>query len=280
MLRAGESVDAVTPTAARYVLLVFVLSAPFYVFGATGYRLPGLPILPASALMTFVPVTAALILRYRENGAAGAFELLKRALDVGSLNLAGWYLVAFLFMPAVCVLEYGVLRITGSAVPTPEFAPAAAAFQFVAFFIGAIGEEAGWQGYAYPALRARRSAVGATVILGVVWALWHLIPFVQLGRKVDWIFWQLLSTVALRFIIVWLTENTSKNIVIAVLFHTMVNVSWALFPVAGSFYDPFVTFLILAPVTGLLWILCGPATTQLPAVLRALRVRAPSDQSE
>lgn len=32
---------------------------------------------------------------------------------------------------------------------------------------------------------------------------------------------------------------------VAVLFHTMINVSWALFPVSGSFYDPLVTFVIL-----------------------------------
>ena len=267
-----------TPSASRYVLLVFALSVPFYVLGATGQRLPGLPILPASALMTFVPVTAALILLYRQYGVAEAVAFLKRTLDVGSLNLAGWYLIALLFMPAVCLLEYTVLRVTGRAVPPPDFVPSEAAFQFVAFFIGAIGEELGWQGYAYPALRARRGAAGAALILGVVWALWHLIPFVQLGRQAAWIFWHLMGTVALRFIIVWLTENTSRNVVIAVLFHAMINISLALFPVAGSFYDPFVTFLILAPATGLAWMVCRPASPQRPAVGRAQRARAESDQ--
>ena len=267
-----------TPSASRYVLLVFALSVPFYVLGATGQRLPGLPILPASALMTFVPVTAALILLYRQYGVAEAVAFLKRTLDVGSLNLAGWYLIALLFMPAVCRLEYTVLRVTGRAVPPPDFVPSEAAFQFVAFFIGAIGEELGWQGYAYPALRARRGAAGAALILGVVWALWHLIPFVQLGRQAAWIFWQLMGTVALRFIIVWLTENTSRNVVIAVLFHAMINISLALFPVAGSFYDPFVTFLILAPVTRFVWILRSPGTPGMTADRRALNSLAESDQ--
>lgn len=32
---------------------------------------------------------------------------------------------------------------------------------------------------------------------------------------------------------------------VAVLFHTMINVSWALFPISGSFYDPLMTFVIL-----------------------------------
>ena len=104
--------------------------------------------------------------------------LLKRALDFRRLRGAGWFLTALLFMPAVCVPEFGVLRFAGSAAPTPQIAPGAVAFFFLAFFVGAIGEELGWQGYAYPGLRTRQSAFGAALVLGAVWALWHVIPFV------------------------------------------------------------------------------------------------------
>lgn len=43
----------------RFFLLVFLLSVPFYLLGATGARLIGLPLLPASAFMAFVPMAAA-----------------------------------------------------------------------------------------------------------------------------------------------------------------------------------------------------------------------------
>jgi membrane protease YdiL (CAAX protease family) len=36
-----------------------------------------------------------------------------------------------------------------------------------------IGEEPGWRGFALPRLRASRSALRATLILMVLWALWH-----------------------------------------------------------------------------------------------------------
>jgi uncharacterized protein len=229
-----------------FFILVFVLSVPFYILGTAGAKLPGLPFLPASALMGFVPLIAALVLTNQQRGSEGALTLLKSIFVSGPNLRANWILVTLLFMPTICLLEFEILRLMGSSVPNPQIAPVQAIFYFVAFFIGAIGEELGWQGYAYPSLGNRHTVFGSALILGIIWALWHVIPFVQMGRSTNWIVWQLLSTVALRFIIVWLYENTGKSILIAVLFHTMINLTWALFPIAGSFYDPFVTFLILA----------------------------------
>ncbi|RKW12434.1 MAG: CPBP family intramembrane metalloprotease, partial [Catonella sp.] len=38
----------------------------------------------------------------------------------------------------------------------------------------ALGEEIGWRGYLYPALRERFSIVQTHVLLGLIWSLWHL----------------------------------------------------------------------------------------------------------
>lgn len=249
-----------TASPSVFFLLVFVLSVPFYLLGAAGGRLPGMPFLPASALMTFVPMIAAFILVYQWRGTDGAAALLKRVVDFLRPKGARWYLAALLFVPAVCVMEFGVLRLTGSVVPVPQIDFGEALFFFIAFLVGAIGEELGWQGYAYPGLRRRRSALGAALVLGAVWALWHVVPFVQLGRSVDWIFWHSLSAIALRVIIVWLFENTGGRVSVAVLFHAMINLSWALFPVSGSYYDPFVTFVILALAVGFIIFLWTPAS--------------------
>lgn len=135
--------DAVGASASHYFALVLVFSLPFYALGATGDRLAGLSILPSSALMTFVPMTVALILVYRQRGIASVMELLKRVLELRGLRHPGWLLTALLFMPIVCLLEFGVLRFTGNAVPLPDIVPSYAVFLFVALFIGAIGEELG-----------------------------------------------------------------------------------------------------------------------------------------
>jgi uncharacterized protein len=258
MTRSGVSNRPNAPW--LFCLLVLLLSLPFYLLGAAGGRLALLPLLPASALMTFVPLVAAMILVFRKDGVRGCVTLSRRLLIFGTRRDAVWFLTALLFVPAVYLTEFVVLRLTGSAVPVPQIVPGEALFFFLAFFIGAIGEEVGWQGYAYPALRTRMGVFSSAILLGTVWALWHVLPLMQMGRNAEWIFWHSLCAVALRIIIVWLFENAGGSLLVTVLFHTMINLTWALFPVAGSYYDPFVTFVILSLAVGVivLWSLRKP----------------------
>ena len=44
----------------------------------------------------------------------------------------------------------------------------------LSILVSGLGEELGWRGYALPRLQARHGALGASAILGLVWALWHL----------------------------------------------------------------------------------------------------------
>jgi uncharacterized protein len=244
-----------------FFLLVILISIPFYVLGAAGHRLPFATFLPLSALMAFIPMIAALILVFRDGGVSSVKTFLSRALDYHRVKNVGWILAALLLMPIVFLLAYGVLRLEGRALPDAQFFPIAAIAAFaLMFFIGAIGEELGWQGYAYAGLRNGRSALEAALIIGVVWALWHVIPFLEMDRSVYWTLWQCLGAIALRVIIVWLFVNTSQSVFIAALFHTMANMAWGLILNFGSFYDPFVMFVILALVAGATVAVWGPAT--------------------
>jgi len=167
-LRCSQPVDGVTPTAPAFFGLVLVLSVPFHVLGLWHLPLPMMPLLPASALMGFVPMVAALILVYRDRGWVGIAALLARLTHFGLRARIGWYLAALLCMPAVCAVAFGVLRLTGSDPPLPQIAPGAVLFMLAAFTIGAVGEELGWQGNAYPALRQHHNALRAALLLGVV----------------------------------------------------------------------------------------------------------------
>jgi membrane protease YdiL (CAAX protease family) len=54
------------------------------------------------------------------------------------------------------------------------------------FFIGGIGEELGWQGFVFERLLGRWNALQAALILGVIWALWHIVPILQTSHGIAW----------------------------------------------------------------------------------------------
>jgi membrane protease YdiL (CAAX protease family) len=241
------------------VVLTFALSIPFWVIGAVS-QVQVLPGIPISALMVVAPVTAALMLVYRENTSAGVAALLKRSLDFGRVRAKIWYLPTILLMPGIMVLSYLAMRLMGVALPAPQLALTTTLTLFIVFFVAAIGEELGWSGYAIDPLQERYGALGGALLLGVVWAVWHVIPLLSAQRSLIWIAWWSLGTVASRVIIVWLYNNTGRSVFVAVLFHTMINLTWQLFPINGSFYDPRVTSVITAAVAVVVVIVWGPRT--------------------
>jgi hypothetical protein len=103
-------------------------------------------------------------------------------------------------------------------------------------------------------------ALKASTVLGAVWALWHLWPYIQTGNGPAWVMWQSLGSIPLRILIVWLYNNTGKSILAGILFHAMVNVSEFSFPNYGSHYDPFISCIIFALVAAIVVFMWGPRT--------------------
>jgi len=243
----------------KFFLLVFALSVPFWLIAAaSGVQI--LPGLPVSALGAFCPMVAASILVYGKNKTEGVKELLKRAFDYKRIKAKVRYAPIALLMPGVMVLTYGLMRLTGAPLPIPQFPVLAAPVMFLAFFIAALGEELGWSGYVIDPMQDRWNAFRASILLGLVWATWHIIPLVQGRRSPAWIAWWCLFTVASRVLMTWLYNNTGKSVFGAVLYHDISNVSWQLFPNYGSHWDPRITGLILAFAAAIVIVIWGPRT--------------------
>jgi membrane protease YdiL (CAAX protease family) len=238
-------------------MLVYTLSIPFWVAGAltTSQLLPALPI---SALGFVCPVVAAAILVCRANGWAGVSALLKRSFDFTRIGRKAWLLPLIFLQPGIMVLSYGVLRWTGLPIPLPQFSVWLALALFAIFFIAGLGEELGWSGFVIDPLQERFGALKASLLLGLVWAVWHFIPLLQAHRSWAFIDWWSLGTLTSRVIIVWLYNNTGRSVFVAAVFHAMINLTWQLFPVNGSYYDPRVTGLITAIVTVVVVMVWGP----------------------
>ena len=92
-------------------------------------------------------------------------------------------------------------------------------------------EEVGWRGFALPRLQARYHAVVATLIVGALWAAWHLpIFFLPAGRismaAIPFPPW-FVDIMARSFIMTWLFNRSGRSVLIASLFHLAMNMSGA-----------------------------------------------------
>ena len=245
-----------------FVTGLFASSVPFWIGGglADRYLPQDFPIqLPVSSLMTFNPLIVALILVYRAEGKEGVAAFLKQAFDVRSVP-PRWLIPIFSFMPLAMLLEYELARLRGDDLPEAEIRARVVPAMFAVFFVAAAGEELGWQGYVYDPLRARWGAKRAGLLLGIVWAVWHVIPFYQARHSVRWTFWQSLTAVGLRVLIVWLYERTEGSVLGSILFHAMINVSNFLYPRYGSHYDPFLAAILIGGTAAAVMALWWPAT--------------------
>lgn len=147
--------------------------------------------------------------------------------------------------------SYGLLLTFGTA-PTNVFSQLnLATFSLVfvlIFFLGGGQEELGWRGFALPRLQGKFGMVGSSLILGCLWALWHLplwfIPEApQYGVRFGW---YLLHMLAFSLLFTWLYTRTGGNVLACMVMHASGNAFPALTVLAvapeqfASFFPPLV----------------------------------------
>jgi len=86
------------------------------------------------------------------------------------------------------------------------------------------------------------------------------VPLVQVHRSPAWIAWWCLGTVTARVLMVWLYNNIGKSVFAMAVFHTTINVTWQLFPIRGSYWDPRVNGVIMAIAAVVVVVVWGPRT--------------------
>ncbi|MFM9910781.1 MAG: CPBP family intramembrane glutamic endopeptidase [Chitinophagaceae bacterium] len=246
----------------KFFLLVLMLSVPFWILGVLAPDTTKiLPInLPISALMTFCPLLAAVMLVYKRQKMQGVKELLKQSFDFKKINNKKWYVPIVFLLPTIALLSYWYVKFTGALLPLPALSLLSICIFFIVYFIGAIGEEIGWSGYIINPMQNKYGALKASIIVGIIWAVWHIIPYYQAHQTTTWIIWQCISTVLLRIIMVWIFNNAGKSVFAMVLFHTMINISPYLIPNYGAHYNPFI-FCMLLMIVVIIIVFCCDAKT-------------------
>ena len=242
----------------QFFVLVFALALPFWLLGALVKPLPPIN-LSVSSLQFVCPITAAFILVYRDGQRGGISRFLKRVFDVKSIKHKIWYVPIICLNPLILVLSYGVMLLLGRPLPEPFIPWSTIPIFFVVFFLAAVGEEVGWTGYATDPMQDRWGAFKTGLLLGSVWAIWHIVGYRQ-EHQWAWVAGQCFSTIGLRTLMVWLYNNTGKSLFAVILFHTMINVSEFSFPNYGSHYDPAIAGAITAVIAIIVTFLWGAKT--------------------
>jgi CAAX protease family protein len=175
---------------------------------------------------TFAPGFVALWLTGRATGRRGVVALLRRLIDWQVP--ARWYGFAISYMALVKLAIALMHRAATGEWPRFSAVPwylLLAATVVSTLMGGQAGEEIGWRGYALPRLAARFGLGGASVLLGLLWAGWHLpLFFVPAADK----FYQsfplyLLQVTALSVAMAWLYANTQGSLLPVMLLHAAVN---------------------------------------------------------
>lgn len=181
---------------------------------------------PVNPLGSFGPAAAALVTAWI-TGSPAPRAILRRLLAWRAG--ARWYAVS-LFGPACLWLAAAAVHslATGSF-PAPQrldrwylVLPIAAVILVLG---GPLGEEIGWRGFLLPHLQQRRSPLVASLIVGVVWFVWHVPVFWLEGaaQKGSSMAGFALVVVAMSILFTWVYNRTQGSVLLAVLFHTGVN---------------------------------------------------------
>jgi membrane protease YdiL (CAAX protease family) len=203
--------------------------------------------IPAPAVMlSFIPAAmagpalGAFVVTRMVEGKQGTRQLLRRILRwrVG----VQWYLIAVFGVPPVYFLAASLVLGTAPLEALIEDWP----FLFTSylpkvvmvFLIVSLWEEIGWMGFALPRLQEKYGPLMASVVLGVLWALWHLPAYfnstqvvadkVGLG-ELDRLLYLLPPLILLatftRIVMTWLFNVAMGSVIVVTLFHAAFNVS-------------------------------------------------------
>jgi membrane protease YdiL (CAAX protease family) len=193
------------------VFLILALALSWLAFIPYAMAEDGIP------WFTFGPAIAAALVA----GLVGGWTALKAlfALVVRWRVTPVWYLVALGLPFLIQLVAVWLNPLFGAPVPNwsaiPPMAEVLPMVALFAVFSGPLGEEIGWRGFALPRLLERHSALMASLILGAVWAVWHL-PLILVD---DFTTYGAFMPVIAAVVFTWVFQNTRGSVLLAILMH-------------------------------------------------------------
>jgi CAAX protease family protein len=151
-----------------------------------------------------------------------------------------WYALVVGFPLLLLLVAHFIVDLKGAAFSarwpvTNWMAPVGA---LGAMLSGSIGEEIGWRGFAQPLLQKSAGALGAAVVLGVIWGIWHLNAELTTSQPLAAFFndapRSLLRMVATAILYGWLYIRTGGSLPVVMLAHAGHNIAVDVLPFADA----------------------------------------------
>lgn len=196
--------------------------------------------MPMVLLGAFGPLLSAVTLIARRHGWA---EVKRYILQAFHLRVkARYYILAFLVPLLITAAAHYIANFTGiDNLPNtflPENLPIPIIILIVPYFllmlvVGGGQEEFGWRGYAQEPLQERFGVFGGSIVLGIVWGLWHLpLWFIPGEGHTYYSFLAfMIFTISTSLIIACLYNASGKKLIIPLIIHAMSNTSVPFFPI-------------------------------------------------
>jgi uncharacterized protein len=242
-------------TLPRFLLLVLLFSIPLWLaasfFDATKF----IPVnLPFSALQ-FLSVLLAAIIVTLQNGKS-VRELLLRGIDIKRIKNPVWQVGIFLLMPLTVLLSFLLILRSGANIPDKMTPLLSIPIFLLVYGISGYCEQIGWTAIMTDILLERRTIILSGLIVGITWASWHIIPFIQTHNTATWIFWQCTYSIIYRVLLTKIYDLTNRSVFSTIATHATYNTAFSLMPYYGSSYNPmymaFVTLFITVIIFALL----------------------------
>lgn len=224
-------------TLSRFLWLVLLFSIPLWIAASFLDATKIIPVkLPFSALQ-FLSVLLAAIVVTRSNGDS-VRELLLRGIDIQRIKKPMWRVGIFVLMPLTVVMSYLMILWSGTNI-TNKMTPLLSIPIFLLIYcVSGYCEEIGWTAIMTDHLLKHHTVIMAGLIIGITWAAWHIIPFIQTHNTPMWIFWQCIFTIIFRVMLTKVYLLTNRSVFGAVAIHATYNTAFSLMPYYGSSYNP------------------------------------------
>ncbi len=211
--------------------------------------------LPFAVLWTlggWGPTIAGLIAAGCFGGRAGLRSLLARTLYWRVAP--AWYAVVLLLPAGIGLAAIGANVLLGGPLPpftllAPWYLPGLVLLGSLPS--GPLSEELGWRGFALPRMQEQQRPLGASLTLGLLWALWHLPLFFMEGTSQAGMpfLWFAAHGVAMTLLFTWVHNHTQGSLLMAILLHAAINTSFAVVPVVPTLTGDMRLYLLAIALT-------------------------------